>query len=978
MRDKLVREKSVREGKEQEKGKQAGKMPGRKKSVGRRFLALSMAAALLLTPAGYGKGPGFAASADETAIEEEMPAESVEESIIMAGSEPEGLSGIQIGSEQDAMRTDGLPVYTNDKYGYTEQIYTAEEVGNCRVISGLAIKVAAPSSNKTIEVYLADTEQTEFTDKSSLIQLSRAQLVYSGEAPFSEIGWRDIVFAESYVHDPEKNLVVIFINTTGEYENGLTTYANVTEDSKGIYANADGFGLMQPDPEAGYSVNTRTFRSLIRLYPAAETPEEVELIFHKNDGTDETVSQSCLMGLKNMLDPLSFERPGYDFREWNTEPDGSGTSYSDEEFLKVDGELHLYARWKRMVEIGTPDPGSGSEYLPLISNYTYGFSEQIYTAEEIGDLSCMDRMAFYVISPVQERNIQIYLRDTDRYEFISSDDGVEGAIELDDALLVYEGTAPFDRKGWREIAFDRIYQHDPSRNLAVIVKNSTPYVSGLSCGKMTGDKLSSIYIYDDHTEYMPDSNTTYTCIGDRNVIRLYQPEEDGLEKHTLTLMKNDGSNEKQEQVFYAGAAVQVKPNSFTRDGFFFGGWNTEADGSGTVYEDEAAFSFEEDTVLYAHWIYGKAFDADVSMASDIFPMDSYYKYGFTEQIYTAEEVGNLTGLSSIRFYVKKPVENRKIELYLADVDYTSFSEEHPPVIILNATKVFEGDAPFGDRGWQEIPFDTYYQHDPKKNLVVICINNTGSFEKGLQVSVMDGVENCSVKGTSDRERIVPPDRLKDSTYSIKNNLIFVGYVDWPFTDVVKKPGNWVYDGVKYVFDHEIMSGNPDSNGDGFTIFRPKDQVSRNEFAVMLYRLAGSPKVEEMESPFTDVAIKDNGSKPYYYDAVLWAYSRGIVSGISETAYGGKQQISRQDIAVMLRRFSKYKEQDVSEKADLSRFTDAGRISGYARDAMAWAVNIGIISGKNVGGRLCLAPKESATRQEIASVMMRYHQFISEK
>ena len=188
---------------------------------------------------------------------------------------------------------------------------------------------------------------------------------------------------------------------------------------------------------------------------------------------------------------------------------------------------------------------------------------------------------------------------------------------------------------------------------------------------------------------------------------------------------------------------------------------------------------------------------------------------------------------------------------------------------------------------------------------------------------------------------------------------------WPFTDVKIRPGNWAYEGIRYVYKNGIMSGDKDKDGDGYTTFRPHDYITRKQFVTTLYQLAGSPKVTG-RIPFTDVS-----DSVYYHDAVCWAYQRQIIAGTGKAAFSPNKAISRQQMAVMLKNYAEYKGYDVSAQTDIRKMPDYNKVSDYAKDALSWANAKGIIQGKEINGKRYLDPKASATRQECATLLKRF-------
>ena len=173
-----------------------------------------------------------------------------------------------------------------------------------------------------------------------------------------------------------------------------------------------------------------------------------------------------------------------------------------------------------------------------------------------------------------------------------------------------------------------------------------------------------------------------------------------------------------------------------------------------------------------------------------------------------------------------------------------------------------------------------------------------------------------------------------------------------FTDLDKS--QWYHEGVDFVLDNGLMKGMSD------TIFAPNGQVTRAQLVTILYRLEGQPSVEGMENPFEDVA-----EDTWYTDAVIWAANAGVVNGTSETTFDPNAAITREQIAAILFR---YAGAEAVEEDHLKDFADADKISAYALDAMNWAVSEGLITGMGDG---TVAPRATATRAQIATILMRY-------
>ena len=184
-------------------------------------------------------------------------------------------------------------------------------------------------------------------------------------------------------------------------------------------------------------------------------------------------------------------------------------------------------------------------------------------------------------------------------------------------------------------------------------------------------------------------------------------------------------------------------------------------------------------------------------------------------------------------------------------------------------------------------------------------------------------------------------------------------VELPFTDV--KKSDWYYSAVAYAYTNDLM------NGTSATTFSPNVTMTRAMVVTVLYRLAGSPSVDGT-CRFTDC---QSGS--YYYNAVIWATQNGITTGTSPTTFVPDKEVTREQMATFLYRYAKLEgcDMNVSETASLSAYPDAASVGNFAANAMLWAVDNGIINGTTSNGKVLLAPQESATRAQVAAILMRF-------
>ena len=174
-----------------------------------------------------------------------------------------------------------------------------------------------------------------------------------------------------------------------------------------------------------------------------------------------------------------------------------------------------------------------------------------------------------------------------------------------------------------------------------------------------------------------------------------------------------------------------------------------------------------------------------------------------------------------------------------------------------------------------------------------------------------------------------------------------------FNDVTaSNTGKWSADAIDFLARNSIVEGG------SYGTFNPNGNMTRGDFVLMLYRMAGKPSVSGISNPFTDVKSTD-----YYYNAILWAYRNDIVTGVDAKTFAPKKNITREQIAATLYRMAG----SPSASGYLTGYYDYAKIHSYATNAMRWAISNGVITGSNG----YLTPTNNATRAQVATMLHRY-------
>lgn len=213
---------------------------------------------------------------------------------------------------------------------------------------------------------------------------------------------------------------------------------------------------------------------------------------------------------------------------------------------------------------------------------------------------------------------------------------------------------------------------------------------------------------------------------------------------------------------------------------------------------------------------------------------------------------------------------------------------------------------------------------------------------------------CTICGQT-KEEVIPP---------TGGSTVCPGGPSCPsygFRDVAG-PADWSHEGIDYAVSHGLFVGTSD------TTFSPASAMTRAMLVSVLWRMEGEPAHTD-RNPFTDVG------REWYTDGVLWAAEHDIVAGIGDGRFDPDGDVTREQIAAILCRYTLWKGRSADARADLRVFPDARDVSGWAYDSLAWANAEDLISGCMIGSISYLKPLDNATRAQVAAILMRYQQSI---
>ena len=179
-----------------------------------------------------------------------------------------------------------------------------------------------------------------------------------------------------------------------------------------------------------------------------------------------------------------------------------------------------------------------------------------------------------------------------------------------------------------------------------------------------------------------------------------------------------------------------------------------------------------------------------------------------------------------------------------------------------------------------------------------------------------------------------------------------------FSDVPPE-GHWAHESIDFMIEEGYMNGTSATG----KVFSPDVTTSRAMIVQILYKMDGQPATEG------DLAFQDVKQGDWFYNAILWAYENGVANGTSATTFNPNGDVTREQIASFL--YKHYKSEEEVDLTILDAFPDGEKVSSWAREALAWAVDAGIITGKGRTDGTYLDPQGLATRAEVATMNYRY-------
>ena len=417
-----------------------------------------------------------------------------------------------------------IPSYVNFCYSLTQQIYTADEIGQaCEILSIDFYMQNSSDVTRNLNIYMVNTEKETFSSNTDWVAVTADDLVFSGDVTFTRNDWTTIEFENSFSYDGVSNVVIVVDDNTGSYVNSPGFYV-FSATNQTLRTHSDN---TNPNPETINSSGiVASMKNRIRLAISdpimCPKPTDVTAFGVTSSQATITWTSDASAWEIQLGDEAAIEvtEATYTFTGLASE-----TTYS----VKVRANCgdDGYSKWTAPVSFTTAEGcpegmvciGAGTAndiHLPAYTDTRYSLTQQIYTVDEIGPACEIQSIEFYTESNVT-RNLDIYMVSTEKETFSSDTDWI--TVTADN--LVFSGDVTFTRNDWTTIEFENSFSYDGVRNVAVIVDDNTGTLYGQANFRIYFSATDqAIYNENYYTNFDPESiNTSGNTTNKKNRIR---------------------------------------------------------------------------------------------------------------------------------------------------------------------------------------------------------------------------------------------------------------------------------------------------------------------------------------------------------------------------------------------------------------------------------------------------------------------------
>ena len=704
-----------------------------------------------------------------------------------------------------------LPIGTYYNYSFTEQLYLASELGQIDgTIPCIAFQyIYSTPQDKDIVIYMGNTSKSSFSNGSDWISVSNMQQVFNGTVNFNTNdpdGWVNIPLDFAFEYDGSSNIVIAVLNNSGSYLNSSNTFNTHSASGKSIYVQQDGSAYNVHNLPSG---STYSYRNNIRFLigepvscglPAALTVSDVTTnsaviswaYNEEHSGYELTIvpagstfDDETTLQLSDTAYEVFDLTPNTEYTIWLRAVCPSGTSsYNMSSFHTVcvpETELPYSMNFDNM--------GSGTGFIPDCweaaiapsSNPTYPYISTTYSHSGNGALY------FYSYSPSHASIRGQGLDLTDNTESLLMSFWLYKASSGYGRMKAGYMTDPNDFGTFVEV-LDLYAQDSPTSTWKEYKFPLPNSVNGqviypvLYCPYAPGGYSDYIYIDDIKIEVgdpeclaatdLHVSNVSYT-----SAYVTFTPTVEDID-HILVCTNQS-----------TGISSEITLTPGTTD-YMLTGLDTTTQYQVKLYPDcesipdtvYAAFTTLMGSVIYCTDpdTSAQAISVGSTSTSYSIPLNNFYNYSYSQQIFTPSEIGAATVITGMSLNYAGPsastVKNNVV-VYLAHKNDSTFASTSDWVPISSAVKVYEGPLNC-TAGWNDFEFTTFFTYDGLSNLVLIVDDNSGDYDGSSSYSFNVHTKNSGQYPTlsvySDGTDYDPTNPPSGSRYVTRNDIKFYG------------------------------------------------------------------------------------------------------------------------------------------------------------------------------------------------------------
>ncbi len=657
-----------------------------------------------------------------------------------------------------------LPAY--NYLSLSEQIYTAEELGmEAGEISSVSFFNTGYSNARSFSIYLVNTAKTAFESSTDWISVEEADLVFSGDVTLASKDWTTIYFDTLFNYDGTSNIALIIDDNKNDFNPSTKCRTFNTDENQALYINGSGTNYDPYNP-TGYTGTLMSEKNQIILgIPSYEYT--VTVIASPEEGG--VVSGGGDLYYYGQPVPISaFTNEGYVFYKWTRNDEVISCLSSD--YVRATETAECVANFQQVDGIAIGEATKANPYLPTFNKLS--LSEQIYTVEELGmEAGEISSVSFFNVGSMSTRNLSIYMINTAKTAFDSPTDW----ISVEEADLVFSGDVAMVSKDWTTIYFNTPFNYDGTSNIALIIDdNKNGFNSSTKCRTFNADENQALYINGSGTDYDPYNPTGYTgtLMSEKNQIILGIPSYD----YTVMVTANPaagGAVSGGGGLYYYGQPIPI--NAIPNEGYVFNSWTKNDEVVSYFPFNYVPVTETAEYVANFQRMDGISIGENAASTSSYVPTSCNTRYALTQQIYTAEEMGNETcSIYSAAFFNTGLARTRQLSVYMVNTDKMVFESSSDWISVEEGDLVFSGNVTFAAEDWTTIYFNTPFNYDGTSNVALIMDDNTNLNLSSFKFRTFDAAGNQVLRVYQNNVNYDPynPNGYSGRLMSVKNQVVF--------------------------------------------------------------------------------------------------------------------------------------------------------------------------------------------------------------